>query len=242
MVAPISSHSLLSDLQQPRKGFRYGIDSFLLARFAKWKSQDTVCDLGAGSGILSILALQRGGVAGVTAVEIQDEMVEHLLKNRGLLNLDGQLEVFHGDWRNFGIQKPTRKYSVVICNPPYQAPGTGRPSPDGLRHAARHEVYGGMTEMLDCVRRSLSVEGRFYCVYPPSRLEELFQELQRVGLKAQRMAAIHPYRDRRARHMMVEAVRSPVRELKIEAPVIVYRDPDHYESDIEAYVGPKRRR
>lgn len=46
-------------LHQPKKGYRYGIDSFLLARFAKVHSNEVLCDLGAGVGILGFLALTR---------------------------------------------------------------------------------------------------------------------------------------------------------------------------------------
>jgi tRNA1(Val) A37 N6-methylase TrmN6 len=40
---------------------------------------------------------------------------------------------------------------------------------------------------------------------------------------------------------MVEAVRSAVRELKVESPVVVYQDAEHYRPDVEAWVGKKRR-
>jgi tRNA1(Val) A37 N6-methylase TrmN6 len=78
-------------------------------------------------------------------------------------------------------------------------------------------------------------------MYPPLRMEELIKELALAKFKIQRLVAIHPYIDRPATLIMVEAVRSPVRELLLEPPVIVYRDPDHYTPEVEAYVGKKRR-
>ena len=91
-----------------------------------------------------------------------------------------------------------------------------------------------MRDLLRCAVKIMKPSGRFYVIYPPLRLEELIQELSRVGLKAQRMAWVHPLVDRPASHVMVEAVRSLSRELNVEAPVIVYRDPEHYRPEIEA--------
>lgn len=218
------------------------MDSFLLARFAQWKSSDVVCDLGAGTGILTLLALLQGKVQRATAVEIQKDLIGYLKDNRLAFGLETRLEIHWGDWRRFGVDKPVPKYTVVISNPPYQSPGTGRASPDSSRRAACQELHGGLESLVKCARRVLSPEGRFYCIYPPARLEELLFCLREAGLKAQRLAAVHPYQDRPARHMLVEAVRAPRRELRVEPPVVIYRDPDHYEPEIEAYLGPKRRR
>lgn len=238
------SHTLplLSKLSQPSKGFRFGLDSFLLARFARFQAGEVVCDLGAGTGILSFLALWQGKVSKVTAVEIQSEYMEHLKANRSACHLEDQVDLFFGDWRRFGLHKPRPQYSVVISNPPYQKLGEGRVSPHAGRHQACHEVHGDMSSLMACARRILAPHGRLICIYPAQRLEECFGTFKEVGLKAQRLAAIHPYRDRPARHVMLEAVTDPRRELVMESPVIIYRDPDHYEPEIEALVGPKRRR
>lgn len=229
------------DLAQPAKGFRYGIDSFLLARFARWDKGDTVCDLGAGVGILGFLALKRGKVKKVTALEIQKELFECLELNAKKLGILDHMELRMQNWSSFGRQKPVPKFDVVITNPPYRKKHTGKLPPENLKSVAKHELKGDLRDLLQCTSRILKPGGRFYVLYPPLRLEELLQELPRVKLKAQRMALIHPYADRPATQVMVEAVRSPKRELKIEAPVVVYRDEDHYQPEIAAYVGPKRR-
>lgn len=238
------SHTLplLSKLRQPSKGFRFGLDSFLLAKFARFQSGDVVCDLGAGVGILSFLALWQGKVSKVTAVEIQKELMGHLEANRSACHLEDKMDLVLGDWRKFGLTQPRPQFSVVISNPPYQKMGEGRVSPDVSRQQACHEVHGDMASLLSCAKRILAPQGRLVCIYPAQRLDECLVTLKETGLKVQRMAAIHPYRNRPARHVMLEAVGDPRRELTVESPVIIYRDPDHYEPEIEALVGPKHRR
>ncbi len=229
-------------LLQPTKGFRYGIDSFLLARFAQFRPGETVCDLGAGSGILGLLALKRGGVAKVLSVEVQSEVMALARKNALALGCGERMEFWEGDWRDLAEQKKRPRVDLVMSNPPYRKSETCRPSPRAERNLARQEVLGGLDDLVKSAVALLKVTGRFCVMYPPIRLEELFQSFQRWGLKAQRMVAVHPYVDRPASQILVEAVRSPHRELRIEAPVVVYRDPEHYHAEIEAYVGPKCRK
>lgn len=228
-------------LEQPLRGFRYGIDSFLLARFARFQKSDVVCDLGAGVGLLGLLALARGGVKRVKAVEIQEEMVKCALKNVENWKFQGQMEVVLDNWKSAPKLFGRKSFDVVISNPPYRKLRTGKIPPDPLKAAAKHEIKGGMPDLLETAKALLKNTGRFYLMYPPLRLEELVGELARVKMKIQRMVCVHPYVERPASHFMIEAVLSTPREIHMEAPVIVYRDSEHYMPEIEAWVGEKKR-
>src|SRR4029078_10079683 len=103
------------------------------------------------------------------------------------------------------------------------------------------EVEGNMIDLIKAAAYLMKPSGRFCVMYPPLRLEELIVELAAAKLKIKRMAFIRPYQDRPATLVMVEAVRSMPRELKVEPPIVVYRDPEHYTPEVEAWVGPKRR-
>src|SRR4030095_2078311 len=93
------SSTLLSLLQPARgQGFRYGIDSFLLARFARFRPGEKVCDLGAGVGILGFLALKKGGVDHVSAVEIQEGLADLARKNTERLKLTEKMTILRTSW------------------------------------------------------------------------------------------------------------------------------------------------
>lgn len=217
------------------------MDSFLLARFARFRPEETVCDLGAGSGILGLLALERGKAKRVLAVEIQRELADHLEANAGLLGVTDRLDIYCGDWKQIPKKFLLSKFDVVVSNPPYRKLKSGKVPPNASKAAAKHEIHGSMGDLVSCARKLLKPSGRFCVLYPPLRLEELVLELKGQGFKVQRLACIHPYEDRPATHVMVEAVRSAVRELKVESPVVVYQDAEHYRPDVEAWVGRKRR-
>ncbi len=228
-------------LFQPKKGYRYGIDSLLLARFADLRPSDRVCDLGSGVGILALWALTRRRVAQAVAIEVQKELAELALRNAAVLGVKDRLEVFHENWKRVRNFLKPHGFHVVISNPPYRKAKSGKAPPDLSKAIAKHEVEGAMPDLVKAASYLLKPSGRFCLMFPPLRLEELVGELDRARFKIQRMGFIHPYRDRPATLVMVEAVRGMDRELKVEAPIVVYRDAEHYTPEVEAWVGPKRR-
>ena len=228
-------------LHQPKKGYRYGIDSFLLARFARFHPSEIICDLGAGVGTLGLLGLVRGGAKKLVAVEVQEELASYIFKNAELLEVGEKVEILHANWKQVGKYFKRNSFHAVISNPPYHKAKSGLISPSSSKAIAKHEIMGEMSDLIQAARYLLKPSGRLYLMYPPLRMEELIKELALAKFKIQRLVAIHPYIDRPATLIMVEAVRSPVRELLLEPLVIVYRDPDHYTPEVEAYVGKKRR-
>ena len=228
-------------LRQPEKGYRYNIDSLLLARFVRIRPQDTLCDLGAGVGVLGLVALAQGGGKKLISVEVQEELASYIPENSRLLQLEARVETVVGDWKKVKKHLQGRSCDVVLSNPPYRKAGSGKSPPERSKAIAKHELKGAMPDLIAAARYLLKPNGRLYLMYPPSRLEELVQELKSAKFKLQRLACIHPMADRPATLCMVEAVRSPLREMKVDPPVIVYRDEEHYTPEIEAWVGPKRR-
>jgi tRNA1(Val) A37 N6-methylase TrmN6 len=222
------------------RGYRYGIDSFLLARFARFQRADRVCDLGAGVGILGLLALSRGGVRHVTAVEVQPKLAELARKNAEEMGFGDRVEVLIQNWKNVPKNLKKVSFEVIISNPPYRKEKTGRLPPDPEKAVAKHEIEGTLSNLVKAAAFLMKPIGRFCLMYPPLRLEELIIELSRTGLKIQRMAFIHSYANQPAHLFMAEVVKSQPRELHLEPPVIVYRDGDHYTPEIEAWVGRKK--
>lgn len=229
------------NLKQPRSGFRYSIDSYLLARFAKFRKGDFVCDLGAGTGILGFLALRRGSVKQVTAVEIQSEMARLAQDNATGLGFDDQFKVECVSWQSFAKRKNRPRFDVVMSNPPYRKKNTGKLSTNLSLAIAKHELKGNMVSLLQSMTALLKLRGLAYLIYPTLRLEELLQVLPTYKLKVQRLAFVHSYESRPATHFMVELVRSTVREIKVEEPVIIYQDAKNYRPEIEVWIGPKKR-
>ena len=65
-------------------------------------------------------------------------------------------------------------------------------------------------------------------VHRPRRLIEIIQTMKKHGLEPKRMKMVHPYVDREANMVLIEAVRGGGALLKMEAPVIVFNEQGGY--------------
>src|SRR5438445_11149457 len=75
---------------QPKNGYRFSIDSILLARFATARAGDRVLELGAGCGVIGLLVAAVAHPREIIAIEIQPEMAELAGRNaraNGFVNL-----------------------------------------------------------------------------------------------------------------------------------------------------------
>ena len=58
-------------LYQRKRGYRFSLDSLLLADFATLRPDDRVIDLGTGNGVMPLILAYRYQSISVTGIEIQ---------------------------------------------------------------------------------------------------------------------------------------------------------------------------
>lgn len=153
----------MSDYAQP--GFyRFNEDSLKLVHFVKSKVNqvDNLLDLGAGSGIIG-LELARFYLPGeLHLVELQSEFLSYLEQNiQNFSPKETKVETTFSSFKNFN---PMRKFDLIVSNPPYYLPGRGQASSDPQRDKARTFREDGWIELLSCIERSLSRQGKAFIV------------------------------------------------------------------------------
>ena len=71
-------------VKQYRAGYRFSIDAFLLADFARPGPEDTVLDLGAGCGIIPLILAKRHPRLRIFGVEVQEALARLAQENANL--------------------------------------------------------------------------------------------------------------------------------------------------------------
>jgi len=237
-------HERIDDLQrngyriiQNRDRFCFGMDAVLLAGFARVKPGEQVLDLGTGTGIIPILLEARYEGEHYTGLEIQADMADMAARSVALNGLEHKITIIEGDIKEAGEKLGLARFDVVTCNPPYMNDAHGLKNHDMPKAIARHEVLCTLEDVVREAAGLLRPGGRFYMVHRPHRLIEIITALTAHKLEPKRMKMVHPFVDKEANMVLIEAVRGGRSMIKVEAPVIVYREPGVYTQEIYDIYG-----
>lgn len=206
-------------LVQPEGGYRFSLDSLLLACFARVTRGQTGADLGCGCGVVGLGMLLRQSELKITGVELNPRSVMAAAENAANLMLSDKLMIAEGD---VALWRPERVLDFVVANPPYRKLGQGRASRGEECLAARFEESGTFERFARCAAVALKTRGRFTVVHLPERLPELLLELERAGLTPKRMRLVHGRADQEARMVLLESVKAAGAGLKVEPPLVLH--------------------
>lgn len=234
--------------------------AFVAARTRKGAQR--MADLGAGTGLLSLMFAQENTDASIDAVELNHDAVAQCRTNFHNSPWAARLHVTHCKVQDFSPcvddrydERRDDRYDVVISNPPFFRGGQ-RP-PDGERARARHQVDLPLPDLASAADRLLTFEedgvfgaAEFWVLLPLDAQTSLREDLKKRGLAPTQTAAIRStpakqphlsitcYQRRRCR------LRGEVEEEKIteEEVLTVWRDGHTarriYHPSIEKYLRP----
>lgn len=216
------------DLQlfQPRKGYRFSLDPLLLARFCSGvKTGESIVDLGAGCGVISLVLARINPSASVVAVENNPAMAALVERNIQHNDLDGRVSVLAEDVVDLRKKYPVSTFDLVVSNPPFRKSGSGKVSPLAGRDSARHETTAGLSDFLAVAKYLVKPSGRICFIQLPSRLPEFMALAAELKLSVLRVRMIHSNAASPATMFMIELAKGRRSAPVIEPPLFV-RDMD----------------
>ena len=226
--------------------FCFGMDAVLLAAFASeeesvWRRKGLKgLDLGTGTGIIPVLMSDRTRAEHLTGLEIQQGSADMAERSVLLNHLEDRISIVRGDIREADRIFAAASFDFVTCNPPYMIGSHGLQNPQSPKAIARHEVLCSFSDIVRVTAALLKPGGHFYLIHRPFRLAEIIQSLCGAGLEPKRMRLVYPYIDREPNMVLLDCVRGGRSRLKIQPPLIVYREPGSYTEEIYEIYGMER--
>lgn len=221
---------------QPKKGTRFSLDSLLLADFCRVKAWDRVLEPGAGTGLISLLLAKKYPRSHVAAVEIQASAVKYCRRNIVENGLEERIVLLEHDLRTLKKVLKSGSFDVIVANPPYTQTGTGRQSPDSGRLSSRHDRLGDIAAWLD-LHIFLKNKGRFAIVFPAGRTADLVLSLRARKLEPKRMRLVHPFQDKPASLVLLEAVKAAGAGLQVMPPLVAHATGGEYTPEMRKIYG-----
>ena len=223
-------------IQDPGR-FCFGMDAVLLSGFVRVKEGERVLDLGTGTGIIPILLEAKTRASHLTGLEIQPDSADMAKRSVALNGLSNKIDIVQGDIREAAGIFPAASFDAVTCNPPYMIGRHGLLNEQGPKAIARHEILCTFEDVASQTAKVLAPGGSFFLVHRPFRLAEIMGVLMKYRLEPKRMRLVYPFWDREPNMVLLQAVRGGNPRLKVERPLVIYREPGVYTEEIREIYG-----
>ncbi|MBC8318110.1 MAG: tRNA1(Val) (adenine(37)-N6)-methyltransferase [Desulfobulbaceae bacterium] len=207
---------------QYEKGYRFSLDPVLLAHFVQPRVGQRFLDLGAGSGIISLILSYRWPSIRLTALELQPQLFSLIEQNVRQNSFQERIGLMCGDLRRIDTLLDPESFDQVVCNPPYGSPGSGRLNPGDEQAIARHEIQCELSDIVQAISFCLKNRGRASLVYPADRAAVLIQALKNKRLEPKRLQVVHSYPGSSGKLVLIEVMKNGGEELEILPPFYVY--------------------
>lgn len=161
-------------VNQDRCAMKIGTDGVLLGAWCPTNNNPiSILDIGAGTGILSLILAQRSHAEQIDAIEIEENAFEQCVENFESSPWGDRLFCFHAGLDEF-MEEPEDQYDIIISNPPFY--NEDYKTDNEQRDLARFQDALPFEDLVEAAHLLLSENGIFSVIIP-FKEEEKFTTL-----------------------------------------------------------------
>lgn len=176
------------NVNQDRCAMKIGTDAVLLGAWCPINNNPfSILDIGAGTGILSLMLAQRSNAQQIDAVEIDENAYEQCVENFEASHWGDRLFCYHASLNDF-INEPEDQYDIIISNPPFYS--EDYKTDNSQRDLARFQDALPFEELVKATTLLLSENGIFTVIIPfkeENRLLNLCAQAELFPIKMTRV-------------------------------------------------------
>ena len=215
-------------IRQDRCAMKVGTDGVLLGAWCRltatadaspMTSAPRILDIGAGTGLISLMLAQRYPEALIDAVEIDAEAASQCQENFDASPWSNRLHIYTTSLQE---HQTDTEYDLIVTNPPFYN-ATLKPADEG-RAIARHFDSLPTAEIIRFACAHLSPSGTLALIYPPQYETSLMTEFARSDLSLTRLCNFITREGKPAKRRLIQLSR---RAQPIESESLIIRDVDN---------------
>ncbi len=217
-----------------RCAMKVSTDALLLGAWATLPKVGPVLDIGAGSGILSLMLAQRlqksGLNSAIFAVELDQDAALQAQDNVAASRWAAQIHVIQADILTYAAKdnQPEHGFELIISNPPYFQQSLAASDPK--RHQARHTDSLSFAD-LAFVAKKLAAPDAHFCLVLPADVE-FSAVAERAGWTLQRRCLVKTTAHKASKLQLLDFSASAVSGWVEQTELLVQQSPGQYS---EAY-------
>lgn len=174
-------------IQQTNSALKVGTDAMLLGASVKQEGYESKgLDIGAGTGVLSLMLLQRNPHLQIDAVEIDKGSFEDCKMNAASCPWSNRIECFNGDVFEINLDDT---YDLVVCNPPYYE--FALKGEDFKINQAKHGGEEFLPKLFAFISHKLASLGSFWCILPFENADSWIEKGENLGLNLKNKIKIY---------------------------------------------------
>lgn len=167
-------------VNQDQCAMKIGTDSVLLGAWATINHKPySILDIGAGTGVLSLMLAQRSNAEAIDALEIDDNTYEQCVANFEASPWSDRLFCYHASLVEF-ITEIEDEYDLIISNPPFYS--EDYKSGETQRDLARFSDAMPFEHLVAAAGKFLSEDGKFVVIIPFKEEDHFIYLAEKVGL------------------------------------------------------------
>jgi len=170
-----------------------------------------VLDIGAGTGLLSLMLAQRSRNIQIDAIELDADAATQASENIRASMWADRINVIQGDVTTHPF---TKQYDMVICNPPFF--NNSLLGEDEQRNSVRHTITLTYDALLGALGNVLKPTGYAAILLPTAEHEVWQKSLKKNGWGITKLLEVHPKESSGYNRVISLCSKQPMAQTEIE--------------------------
>lgn len=187
----------------------------------------TVLDIGTGTGLLSLMTVQRNSRIHIDAIELDAEAAAQARENIASSPWWHSIRIIDADVRNHVFEK---KYDMVICNPPFF--NNSLLGNDNCRNSVRHTLSLSYTDLLAVMQKALKPTGYASVLLPAAEHAEWERIIKINGWYISRLLKVYPKEGMACNRIV--SISTPIETQRTEDRLQIYTTAGNYTEQFTA--------
>lgn len=189
-------------IDQDRCAMKIGTDGVLLGAWTSLKNNPfSILDIGAGTGILSLMLAQRSKAPQIEAIEIDESAFEQCVENFENSPWSDRLFCYHASLLEF-VEEVDDTFDLIISNPPFYS--EDYKSNTKSRDLARFSDAMPFEHLLYAVSRLLSDNGMFTIIIPKKEEKSFIDLANKAALIPSKILHIKGHQNSEIKRSLIE--------------------------------------